>query len=299
MKTTLEQWRMFKAVVEHGGYAQAADAIHKSQSTISYGVHKLQEQLGIVLLEVEGRKAVLTEHGKVMLQRANQLLEQAENMDKAADVLRQGVEPIVRLALDMIFPYERLFSLLQDFSSHFPDTRVELTEFVMNGGNDMLERGEIDLLVTPIMPAGMKGKLIHRERFVPVSSPAHPLQQQQHLRLEDLTEHRQIVMRDSSRHRRDSGWLGAHQRWTVSHTYTSLNIVLRGLGYAWLPMSWISTELDQGHLRALPMREDYSRYEDLFLVEAAAGGSGPATRYLAKLLGNCSEHMHPDQSTTE
>ena len=56
MKTTLEQWRMFKAVVEYGGYAQAADAIHKSQSTISYGVHKLQEQLGVQLLEVEGRQ---------------------------------------------------------------------------------------------------------------------------------------------------------------------------------------------------------------------------------------------------
>ena len=54
MKTTLEQWRMFRAVVEHGGYAQAADAIYKSQSTISYGVHKLQEQLGVQLLEVEG-----------------------------------------------------------------------------------------------------------------------------------------------------------------------------------------------------------------------------------------------------
>ena len=78
---------MFKAVVEYGGYAQAADAIHKSQSTISYGVHKLQEQLGVQLLEVEGRKAVLTDHGKILLQRADQLLDQAENLDKVADSL--------------------------------------------------------------------------------------------------------------------------------------------------------------------------------------------------------------------
>merc|ERR1712000_10561 len=63
---------MFKAVVEYGGYAQAADAIHKSQSTISYGVHKLQEQLGVQLLEVEGRKAVLTDHGKILLQGSKQ-----------------------------------------------------------------------------------------------------------------------------------------------------------------------------------------------------------------------------------
>ncbi len=284
MKTTLEQWRMFKAVVEHGGYAQAAEAIFKSQSTISYGVHKLQEQLGITLLEVEGRKAVLTEQGKVMLQRANQLLEQAENLDKAADVLRQGVEPVIHLALDMIFPYDHLFCLLADFSEQFPNTRVELTEFVMNGGNDMLENGELDLLVTPIMPAGLKGKQIYREQFIPVSSPDHPLQSRQDLKLEDLMEHRQIVMRDGSKQRRDSGWLGAHQRWTVSHTNTSLNIVRRGLGYAWLPMNWIQADLDNGTLKPLPMKDDSARYEDLYLVEAAEGSSGPATRYLASLL---------------
>ena len=296
MKTTLEQWRMFKAVVDHGGYAQAADAIFKRQSTISYGVHKLQEQLGVTLLEVEGRKAVLTEHGKVMLQRANQLLEQAENLDRAAEVLRQGVEPVVRLALDMIFPYEQLFSLLDDFSTRFPNTRVELSEFVMNGGNDMLENGELDLLVTAIMPAGMKGKLIHRERFIPVSSPEHPLQQCHGLRLEDLMEHRQIVMRDSSKQRKDSGWLGAHQRWTVSHTNTSVNIVRRGLGYAWLPLSWIQNDLNASTLQPLPMAEDSSRYEDLYLVEASSDSSGPATRYLASLLRQCSVTMDQPQN---
>ena len=81
---------MFKAVVEHGGYAQAAEAIFKSQSTISYGVHKLQEQLGITLLEVEGRKAVLTEQGKVMLQRANQLLSRSAEPLIAASSSRGG-----------------------------------------------------------------------------------------------------------------------------------------------------------------------------------------------------------------
>ena len=54
-KTTLDQWRMLQAVVRHGGFAQASAAIHKSQSTINYAVHKLQDQLGLPLLEVVGR----------------------------------------------------------------------------------------------------------------------------------------------------------------------------------------------------------------------------------------------------
>lgn len=286
MKSTLEQWRMFKAVVEHGGYAQAAEAIFKSQSTISYGVHKLQEQLGVTLLEVEGRKAILTEPGRLLLQRAETLLNQAECLDQLAGRFRQGVEPIVRLAIDMIFPYERLFNVLEAFSCDFPDTRVELEEFVLTGGNDMLESAEIDLLVTSSLPTGVTGIPIHRERFIPVSSPQHPLQNCTELDYTDLTPWRQVVLRDSSKkHRHDAGWLGSHQRWTVTHTHTSLNIVRRGLAFAWLPESWIQEDIESGTLCHLPMKHESSRYEELFMVTASLA-PGPATRRMTELLVN-------------
>ena len=284
MKTTLEQWRMFKAVVDHGGYAQAAEAIFKSQSTISYGVHKLQEQLGVTLLEIEGRKAILTEPGRLLLQRAENLLNQAECLDQLASRFCQGVEPIVRLATDMIFPSERLFNALERFSREYPDTRIELEEFVLNGGNEMLEQGEIDLLITSTLPAGVPGTAIHRERFIPVSAPGHPLQTIPTLDFGDLTHHRQAVLRDSSRkQRQDAGWLGSHQRWTVTHIHTSLNIVKRGLAFAWLPESRITDELASGQLIPLPMQHDASRYEELFMVTASLA-PGPATCHLARLL---------------
>ncbi|WP_202969898.1 LysR family transcriptional regulator [Endozoicomonas atrinae] len=80
-KVTLDQWRMFQAVVEHGGFAQASEAIFKSQSTISYAISKLQHQLGIDLLEIQGRKAVLTEAGEAMLRRAKTLLKEADALE--------------------------------------------------------------------------------------------------------------------------------------------------------------------------------------------------------------------------
>ena len=58
-KATLEQWRMFKAVVDHGGFAGASAAVHKSQSTVHHAVQKLEAALQIKLLEVKGRKAFL------------------------------------------------------------------------------------------------------------------------------------------------------------------------------------------------------------------------------------------------
>ncbi|HBC18648.1 MAG TPA: LysR family transcriptional regulator, partial [Alcanivorax sp.] len=56
--------------------------------------------------------------------------------------------------------------------------------------------------------------------FVAVAAADHPLNQADSLTHEDLRQHRQIVIRDSGSRRIDSGWLGAEQRWTVSHPST-------------------------------------------------------------------------------
>lgn len=285
MKTTLEQWRMFKAVVDHGGYAQASEAIHKSQSTISYGVHKLQQQLGVQLLEVEGRKALLTAHGKIMLQRGEQLLEQADNLDRLAASLEQGVEPSVRLAIDMIYPHPALMPVLEAFAGQYPDTRIELDEFVLGGGLELLSEGKADLLISTMVPSGTPHQHIERVRFLPVSHPQHPLQQLgRPASYNDLSQQRQVVVKDSARKsNRDGGWLGANQRWTVSHASTSLNIIRRGLAFAWLPQHWIEDDLQQGLLAEIPLDQDASRYIDLYLVLAGGDSAGPACRYLAGL----------------
>lgn len=286
MKATLEQLRMFKAVVDHGGYAQAAEAIFKSQSTISYSVHKLQDQLGVRLLEVEGRKAELTEHGKVLLQHANQLLEQAEDLGKVAKSLSLGVEARVRVALEMIYPYDTLFDILEEFSKAYPNTRVELEEYVLNGGIEMLEEDSIDLLISARIPDGWAGQRIYSTRFIPVSAATHPLQLlARDLSYEDLSLHRQIVIRDSSRRQRvDAGWLGANQRWTVTHSSTSIDIIRRGLGFAWMPEQWVAQDLATGVLKILPIIPDNIRNVDLYLIEAHPETMGPATKFLAKLL---------------
>ena len=55
---TLEQWQALVAVVDAGGYAQASAALHKSQSSVTYAVQKLQSQLGVKAFEIKGRKEI-------------------------------------------------------------------------------------------------------------------------------------------------------------------------------------------------------------------------------------------------
>lgn len=284
-RTTLEQWRMLQAVVEHGGFAQAAAAIHKSQSTINHAVHKLQDQLGLPMLEVVGRKAQLTEAGTLMLRRASQLLAQAAQLEEIASSLALGTEAEIRLAVDELYPYQQLAAVLQEFSRAYPNTRIELFETVLSGGAELLLAADVDLLVAAEVPGGFLGKPVLRTEFVAVAASAHPLHQLgRSLTLQDLQRERQIVLRDSALGRRvDAGWLGAEQRWTVSHVATSVEMVSRGLGFAWLPLSRVSPGLANGSLRELPLAQGARRHATLYLTFADRDQAGPAACHLAGL----------------
>ncbi|XQW84748.1 hypothetical protein ACOYR1_16705 [Thalassotalea piscium] len=70
LRISLEQWRMFRSIVEFGGFNQGSQGLHKSQSNSH-----------TVFGQIEGRKTVLTEEGKLMLRRANFLLGEAEKIE--------------------------------------------------------------------------------------------------------------------------------------------------------------------------------------------------------------------------
>ena len=103
-RVTLEQWRTLQAVVDQGGFAQAAEALHRSQSSISYTIARMQEQLGVPLLRLDGRKAVLTEAGNLLLRRSRQLVNQAQQLEELAHHMEQGWEAEVKLVVDAAYP---------------------------------------------------------------------------------------------------------------------------------------------------------------------------------------------------
>ncbi|MEM1188845.1 MAG: LysR family transcriptional regulator [Pseudomonadota bacterium] len=293
-RSTLEQWRMFQAVIEHGGFAQAAQAIHKSQSSINHAVHKLQDQLDLPLLEVVGRKAQLTDAGKLMLRRSLQLVEQAEQLETIARSLADGVEAELRIAVDEIYPHHCLADALALLSGEYPQTRLELIETVLSGGPERLLRGDVDLLIAAQVPAGFLGEPMIDVEFVAVAHPEHRLQRMgRPLTLQDLAPQRQIVVRDSATEQRvDSGWLGAEQRWTVSHVATSIAMITRGMGFAWLPRTRIQNELAAGVLRELPLERGSRRRVSLYLTFADPDKAGPAACRLGELLQEQLELQH-------
>lgn len=277
---------MLQAVVDHEGYAGAAEALSKSISTVSYGVKRLERVLGIRLLEVRGRRAALTDAGRELLRRSRYLLDEALSLERAARPLAAGWQPVVTLAVEVVFPNERLLAALEHFSGLTGTTRVELIESVLSGTTEQLFNGAADLVVTAGVPPGFLGEALTSVEFVAVAHPDHPLHRLgRELGERDLRQHRQLVVRDSGATQRlDAGWLGAEQRWTVSHLATSVEAVRRGVGFAWLPRHRITGDLAAGRLEPLRLAVGAVRHHELYLVFADRDGAGPAVRALADCL---------------
>ncbi|MEQ2353698.1 LysR family transcriptional regulator [Pseudoalteromonas piscicida] len=290
LRVTLEQWRMFRAVVEYGGFNQAAKEVHKSQSSIHTAVHKIEECLGVKLFRVEGRRTLLTEAGEMMLRRANYLLEEAAKVEAVGQTLGEGVESQLRIAVDEIFPQQVLYKVLENTSAQYPLLRVELVESVLTGASELLQNTDVDIAISPVtLQDGFSEELCQIE-FIAVANPNHALHQfGRALTFEDLKSHRQIVVRDSAISRKkDEGWLGAHQRWTVSHMTTSIDMIAQGLGFAWLPIPAIKTQLDSGVLKPLPLSQHSQRKAQLHLIFKDGDRLGPAARaFIGELRYQC------------
>ena len=285
-KVTLEQWRALLAVIDAGGYAKAAEMLNKSQSAISYSIAQLESALGVKVFQLQGRKAVPSPAGELLYRRARQLLEQAERLEKSAGCLSIKVEPLVKIAADLIIPPIRVLQCLEIFAQDFPDTRVEIFESVLSGTEDALIQRHADLAIGGRVPTGFMGEKLVTVTMHGVSSPDHPLQQLgRTINYEDMRQHRQIIVRDSGQYRRRTeGWQEADQRWTVSHIKTSLDAIRMGLGYAWLPDAYTHEDVQAGRLKYLPVEVGAVREVPTYLTFADKEFAGPATRRLAEVL---------------
>ncbi len=295
---TLEQWRALVSVVDTGSYAKAALALHKSQSSVTYAVQKLESLLGISAFEIQGRKSVITPTGQLLYRRALHLLQEAEATERAAKKISAGWEAEIRIAADIIFPNCVLLDCLDQFGQKSPHTRIELIESVMGGTTEALLTGQADLVIASTVPAGFLGRPLMHLRFISVAHPDHPLHQlKRNLTLRDLDSERHLVIRESGSKRTTNVLMAqASQRWTVGHLATSIEAVARGYGFAWFPEINISEHLRNGSLKPLPLDQGSERFATMYLILADPEAAGPGTLHLASLIEAAAEHICPWQN---
>src|SRR4029077_5139146 len=168
----LELLRSFVSVVDSGGFTRAGERVHRTQSTVSQQIKRLEDDIGQPLLNRNGKDVTPTEAGERLLSYARRLLTLAE---EARDVVaRPGHEGAVRLGLPEDFAAYRLTRLLAAFSRSHPSLRLDVRTDQSLYLKRELERGELDLALLKRDAAEKGGIAAWSERVHWVTSKSHP-----------------------------------------------------------------------------------------------------------------------------
>ncbi len=142
----LSQIQYFLAIIETQGFTKAAERLFVSQPSLSAGIKKLEQELGVVLFERRGRRAVLTPAGKLFLEKARNIINEYQSALSTLKDFQQN--PTLRLGVVCTLRISIISSLVSAFRVIHPHITIELKDSYANNLNNWLEEGEVDLILT-------------------------------------------------------------------------------------------------------------------------------------------------------
>lgn len=297
-RINIDQWLVFQAVVDEGSFANAAEKLNRSQSTISYNISQLQSLLGLKLLIIDGRKAVLTEAGRQILNRSRQITRIAKDVELSAKNLQAGLEEKIDLCVDSILPKPLLLAVLKKFGDTNKQTRLIISEGILSGPTEAIQNGHTDIAITSKIPNGFIGEQIidiESVAYAHVDSPLHRLGR--NITDEDLQAERYIVAMDSGvQSERNEGWHGSENLWKVDSIDMKVKLVAANIGFSWLPR--LIVEALNLPLKPLPLASKSFRKYPLYLVSRNPGQMGPSSHKLMQLLKETCDNYSCSGATT-
>lgn len=286
---TLEQLKVLCAIVDHGGFRAAADALYRSQSAISIAIRKLEEELEIKLFLRDHYRPVLTDEGRSLYEKARTVLSHANEFSSLARHFAMGEEPELRLAMSAVAPVEQVMAVLKQLTQLAPATKLTLLVENLNGTMERLDDGDVDIAITESITdeSGYDHAVIGRVEFVSVVSSQSPLAHRATVLHErDMETSTQIIVRDTSRHaeKKTVGVLEAATPWVVNDFIMKKRIIASDMGWGRMPRHLIEDEIKNGELVVLGS-EDFAPFSiDVKMVRRKNKPVGPVAVMLWRLM---------------
>ena len=246
--------RVFVAVIEHGGFHAAAQAMFKTQPAITSTIKKLEEQLNLILFDRSYYRPRLTSAGDRLYQRAKTLITHWQHINEFAELLQEEMETDITIAIDVFYPLTKLKDLFHQWITRFPQTHFHFLSESIGGACERLLQGQADLVISENLIAKQPVEVIPLTTVLmpAVATPQFIQQYKQQLcDLDTVKDCMQVILKDSSKANFNFGVIEHCKHWTVSDVMAKKEIILAGLGWGRLPRHLISAELTNGSLHVL------------------------------------------------
>jgi len=234
----------FVKLAELKHFSRAAEACFVSQPTLSTQVRKLEEELGVSLVERAPRKVMLTPIGEDIAHRARHVLRDIEHIKTAARRSKDPATGTIKLGIfPTLAPY-LLPHVIPEIRKHYPELGLQLAEEKTDDILRMLDQGQLDagLLALPLEAQGMEVKVLFEEPFVVAMPASHPLSDKKIISLQDLEGEELLLLEEGHCLRQHAlavcQLAGAHERvdFHATSMETLRHMVAANAGVTLMPM---------------------------------------------------------------
>jgi LysR family cyn operon transcriptional activator len=190
----LRHLRAFAKIVDVGGFARAAPALHLSQPALSRQIQELERNLGVPLFDRVGRGAQLTSEGEDILRRSRRLLVEVEALEDRARTLKAGKAGILRVGATPQVIENQLAAFIARHKQGHPGVEVHLVE---DGGQELAARLTSGDVHVACMPAGdnrFKARLLAPIHLLAVFPEAHRLAKRAVLEFAEIADEPLLIL---------------------------------------------------------------------------------------------------------
>lgn len=258
MKRNLDDIALLVQVIEYGGFAATGRAAGCTPSSVSKRISRLEEQLGISLLNRTTRKVALTVAGRAFYESCSIALAEIDKAEDIAKSSRKVPQGLLRIRVPQAFGKMQVAPLIPKFLSLHPHVTIEL--LFGNFSHGLIE-DEIDVLISPVDPSdnSLASRVLAPFERVTCASPEYIARYGKPNSFEDLTGHNCLTFSD--RTVSPNEWTyhlpdGIKRVRVTGNLMTNngdalLRAALEGLGIAHLPSFAVEAELATGHLEMI------------------------------------------------
>ncbi len=257
---TLRQLKVFEAVARHLSFSRAAEELHLTQPAVSMQVKQLEEQAGLPLTEMVGKKVYLTGAGEEVARHARRIAQQLREAGEAIDAIK-GVRG-GRLSIGVISTAKYFAPrLLAEFLRRKPGIELNLSVNNRETVVRQLADNEIDLAIMGQPPQEFTtvSEAFADHPLVIVAAPEHPLAKAKHITPTELNAQPFLIREPGSGTRAtmerffaDAG-IAPHHVLEMVGNETIKQAVMAGLGLAFISAHTVSLECEVGRLVKLPV----------------------------------------------
>lgn len=281
----LEYLRMFVIAAETGSFSACARKLNKAQSAISQGIANLEIDLGSQLFDRSKHRPTLTPQGERLINYANAVLMQTDELLTAAKAMNNDQEASLVLAIDDAIFSPALQAIIKQFSKLFPATALEILSIASPDVATKVQSGRADIglmFCDFVFPKEVDLCFLGNLPFHAVVSPEHPLATLDSVKVSDLLPHRQILLRGVDRRELAQFAPLSAQRWWSNNFFMQSELVKQGMGWAYLPQHMANEGITQGNFKELTLSFDHKPWcPPIDRVMQKNRTSGPALSWIA------------------